>query len=561
MLRSKKNEVVSILVIAALVFLAFAGRYFRFLQFGLYEDDLTIIPKAMQMSFGDLFAFIWNYIIHLYGHARPLSDSMIFLFSNLGWRLGGFSGPYIIGFMVVAANSVLFYLMLRKVQPGFFAISGALAYIFFSADTTQAFLTHSLGLQPSLTLLLLGFHAYICGKKWLAYSLVFIILFSYETPFLVFMGAPFLILPLNTKSLATIIRHGFILALMLVVVIVLRSAIGEGRVADLSPIEMIKIPIIHMLQGPLVSLGTYGYRLLQTFQSFSLEILLVIVCVFPIIYLLLIYGQEQNQNNSQRISDPEKPFWKFMLDRIDAQKNMLVAGFVMLVCAYPLTYTVRAYAISGRDTRVHAAAVIGASFLVACCCTVAWGAARRYGKTRLLIILLSGYFAGMCGYGFVIQKDYVNAWIYQQEFWNQIIQLAPDIQDSTVILVEPSGLKNPRQIDANTWNLPRIYDQLFQFPSSWKNPPRVYRLTDNWEDNLVSEDRRFQLNVLTTVAPPSLYGEFTPLDVIFIHSSGDKLTRRTEPLPVGDSQYELKPVGEPILDQFQRKFLSRFMLP
>ena len=35
----------------------------------------------------------------------------------------------------------------------------------------------------------------------------------------------------------------------------------------------------------------------------------------------------------------------------------------MLILAYPLTFTVRAYAISGRDTRVHLGAVLGAALL------------------------------------------------------------------------------------------------------------------------------------------------------------------------------------------------------
>lgn len=36
------------------------ARYWYFTQFGLYEDDLTIIPRAIQMNFSELFNFIFD---------------------------------------------------------------------------------------------------------------------------------------------------------------------------------------------------------------------------------------------------------------------------------------------------------------------------------------------------------------------------------------------------------------------------------------------------------------------------------------------------------------------
>ena len=53
-------------------------------------------------------------------------------------------------------RAALFWL--EAVAHRAFTLIGALVYCLFSADTTQAFITHSLGLQPSLTLLLLAFH-------------------------------------------------------------------------------------------------------------------------------------------------------------------------------------------------------------------------------------------------------------------------------------------------------------------------------------------------------------------------------------------------------------------
>jgi hypothetical protein len=102
-----------------LVAVLWAVRYWRSAEFGLYEDDLTFIPRAIQMTLPELVAFVSSYIVNLYGHARPLSDSFIHIFSFLGWRLAGLQGIYGIGFLVEAANVLLFYgLPALRPSPG-----------------------------------------------------------------------------------------------------------------------------------------------------------------------------------------------------------------------------------------------------------------------------------------------------------------------------------------------------------------------------------------------------------------------------------------------------------
>lgn len=548
------------------VFLAltvFAGRYLYMPGFGLYEDDLTIIPRAMQMSFAELFRFMGTYIVNLYGHGRPLHESAIHLFSNLGWRAAGFYGPYLIGYFFVALNSLLFYALLQRLRPGFFALAGGLAYALYSADTTQAFLTLALGLHPFLSLLLLGFHAYLSKRKWLAYGLVFFILWGYETPFLVFIAAPLLAAPqvvgdLNKKILPTLFWHGLILGVMLVGVFALRWSVGEGRVSGLSTLDLFTIPLTHMLQGPVVSLGTYFLRPIQALQKLSLDVLLMMLGAFPLLFWFL-----SSAEASQPDSPAQKFHWqaalKFTAAKIISLRSLFAAGFLMLVMAYPLTFTVRAYAISGRDTRVHAAAVVGAALLGACASAVLEETARHFGKRRLASLLLSGLFALLAGYGVVIQKDYVAGWALQREFWRDLIPLIADVEEGTVVFIEPSGLVNPRQIDANTWNLPRILNQLYIFPTEWENPPRVYRLAENWQNHLVTEEGLFQINVLTSVAPPSLYGEFDPAQVIFIHTDSGRLVRRDTPLPLGGQQFALKAQGPDNLSAFETGFLHALM--
>jgi hypothetical protein len=83
-----------LLLLAGLFWVA---RYWHSRSFGLYEDDLTIIPGAIQMKLGELLKFIGSYIVTFQGQERPLHHSFIRLFSWAGWRLAGLWGMYLVG--------------------------------------------------------------------------------------------------------------------------------------------------------------------------------------------------------------------------------------------------------------------------------------------------------------------------------------------------------------------------------------------------------------------------------------------------------------------------------
>ncbi len=146
----------------------------------------------------------------------------------------------------------------------------------------------------------------------------------------------------------------------------------------------------------------------------------------------------------------------------------------------------------------------------------------------------------MTGYGFVIQQDYRLAWEYQVDFWTDLVQLVPDVGAGTVILVDPQGLTDTVQIGANYWNLPRVLDQLYEFPEEWKPPPRVIRLASDWEAEILDDSGMLLLNASTTFAPPSTYGTFDPSDVILVEVSGSELVRISEPVLPGGRQLQLK---------------------
>ncbi len=549
-------------IIALLAVIIWVARYWYSARFGLYEDDYTIIPAAIHMNGSQLFGFIWNYIIHLYGHARPLSDSYIYLFSNIGWKLDGLFGIYWIGFAFVTLNACLFYWLLRRLHSRSFALIGALAYCLFSADTTQAFLTHSLGLQPSLTLLLLAFHSFLSNKHWLSYLFALVLLFSYETPFPLLFVAPLLQLDWDKNLVKKLVKHILILGVILLGVFLLRFFVGEKRVASLGVTSAIITAVLHMIEGPIVSLGSYFYRPIQLLRNLDLPKVILVVIVFAGLSLVFMRLKSENSIELRGLISSiksRKPLAELPAEVITLLK-LAAVGLAMLVLAYPLTLTVRAYAISGRDTRVHLAAVIGASFIWACLGTFFFEAMAASRKKLIGVFILAGFFGLLTGYGFVIQNDYQLAWQYQREFWSRVLPLIPDVQDGVAVIVEPSAFKDTRQIGANSWNLPRLLAGIYNFPDNWTNPPSVYRLIPGWQKNLISPEGQVQLNAGTTNAAASLFETYKSENVILIESNGKMLTRSSSPMQINGQELNLKALAPPGTPPFSRGYLYSFLI-
>ncbi len=563
-----KNSLV-LLFLAAILWVA---RYWHFTEFGLYEDDLTLIPKLMEMSGSQYLSLLIEHLSILYPHGRPLHNSFIYTFAFLGTG-DGLRDLYLFGFVITAINIFLFYALLKRLFDHSFALVGGIAFALFSADTTQAFLTASFGIHPSMTFLLLALHSYLSSRRLLAYILGVLILFTYEAPYLVLLAAPLLSMRWDKKLIREALINAVILFVLILGVYEFRSAVGEFRGVGLTVPKIITTSIVHMIQGSIVAMGTYLYRPVQALSAIDIEIFTASVGAFILFNIVLSRslperweGIRDFLNSLRQLGLSSIPNILRTRDlplriphELDRLLKLAVAGGFMLVLAYPLTFTVRAYAISGRETRGHFAAVVGAAMLWACVGWMLLAIGESYRRRQIVVALLSGLFALLVGFGFIIQRDYVDAWKYQQEFWTELTQLIPDVEEGTVVLVEHVGLKSTLQIGANTWNLPRVLDQIYTFPSEWENPPRVYRLLYKWRRNIVGEDGLFVLDQTTTMAPTPFYRNVPSTDVIFIETATGDLKRRTEPLELDGELYTLYP-NSTIVHQFEKNFLYDYFI-
>lgn len=129
-----------------------------------------------------------------------------------------------------------------------------------------------------------------------------------------------------------------------------------------------------------------------------------------------------------------------------------------------------------------------------------------------------------------------------------------DAGEEKVVLVTPNGINNPVEIEANSWNLPRMLALIYIFPESWEEPPRVYLLGEDWQNSFVVGSN-IELNGGSTYAPPVFYKHIEERDIIFIESSDGELRRRQEMLPIGERSIEFLPPGDPILSRLPKNVL------
>ena len=89
---------------------------------------------------------------------------------------------------------------------------------------------------------------------------------------------------------------------------------------------------------------------------------------------------------------------------------------------------------------VHAAGVLGAAVLIGSLVLIILQVANAVGRRRLVALVLGTWLGLLAGYGFIVQRDYRLAWIYQRQFWASLVRLVPDVSEGNSIIVDPQGL-------------------------------------------------------------------------------------------------------------------------
>jgi hypothetical protein len=480
---------------------------------------------------------------------RVVGFNILFFSAYFAGKLGGLPLIYISAYLLALTNNILFYLFLQRLwnQP-IFVLTGTLAFTLFPADNTKAFLTH-IHILPALTFLLLAFLSYLNDKKIWSYLLITASFLSYETCFLLFITAPFLTKKPKSDIFKELIKHLFIFGTIFLVVLILRKLTGDSRVGDLDIATAISTPIRQIITGPFVCLGTFFYRPWQTLHNLRGELLIFV----PLSLLMLLWLFLQNSRFSGLDSRENWPIIK----------KLSLLGMGLLFLAYPLTFTVPATMISGRSSRVHTAAVVGASILGGILGYLIVYLANSYRQKNLAALLLAAYFSLLVGFGIIVQQQNQLSWKYQQAFWADVIQLAPDLSDGQVILVDAPSLPWGNQLTPFNMSMPSVLGQLYQFPWQWKNVPKLYKLNPDWQQKIPANGEMALNNengLLFFYYPWEPARQVKTSEIILLQEKDGKLVRTTTPIVAGAKKFSFKPLTNSTIDSFDKGYLYDYLI-
>jgi len=507
----------------------------RFLEidsFGLYEDDWAFTGNAVTNSVEQnlfrvtsAFATFWQ--------GRPLHMTFLTAIPAIGIELGGLKALFVIGYLILAANACLIYSLFLKVTSNpLLPLLIALFYCAYPADTTYNFIQHLYGIQTSLLLILIAFHLYIRPAlrfKNLSYLLATCSLLTYESVFFIFFSAP-LLSKENTKKESAI--HLLKTFIILIIYSIFRKFSGEERIEDISPDSALLSLLKSVIAGPYVSLRTFLARPLQVLSQLDLVSILWIAffafAFFAIIsFLIRVYREKNN--------------WTHLKNYSDELRKFFVTGIAMIFLAYPTAITLSVSATDGRASRVHFAAVMGSSLIVSCFWVFLLKLASKSDlKTKVIVFLLSLHLSLLSVFCINVQSAYKLSWNYQQAFWSDILTLAPDLEDNTVILIDSPSLQlHGKQIDSFSWSMPSVLDSIYEFPKTWQNRPRLYLLESQSKNQnfnswagLLNENEEFLLpgendllNFYYSWEPDRI---IDPVNVILIQEENKNLVRKNK---------------------------------
>lgn len=535
----------SLLALACLSLTIWVAHFFNFLHFGLYEDDYALISSMWRLP-----DFLDNTRSALVGwpQGRPIGFMLLGIFSFVGERLGGLHAIYLIGFVIITVNAFLFYILLRNISTETMALTGALMFGLFPADTTHSFLTHSLCLQVSITFFLLAAIAHLSGRRVLGYLALAAVLLTYESPFPVFLAMPLLASTWDRALVRKLLLNAGIMAVIVVAVVAVRVVFGEERVAEMrgDVPGTLKMIVQSLMIGPAVSMTQFINAPIRVIFNWNAT-LTVYFAAFLTFFVWVLRGPATSATGtlSDAISAGQTQIKPAHAASQTGGRHLkvwqlLVTGLAMLSLAYTLSFThFPPIATFGRATSVHLAAALGGSLVFACICSQLLSLANRFRLRTYTVVLLSAYLALVVAYRLLIQYDFVRAWQNQHAFWTSAISAIPDMTENTVIFVLRDNLPKTSFILSNSWADPIILGQLFDFPEHWANPPRLFVVNRAWTREIKLEQNHF--NWMVPDATWFAHWETLPdSNVILLDMENGKLVRRFGSLNINGLDLNLK---------------------
>ncbi len=469
----------------ALAAMAFVACYLRFLEFGLYEDDLNQ-TRFWSYTAAEM-ASHFQRLIGSGAGGRPLGQFFLHGGFWAGFNIGGAAGSlpllYAVSFAVLVTNAFLTFKISKAVAPVAIALLAGFAYILYPADALKITIVRGLAVQPSLTFGLGAILFYINKRYVAAYFFAVLALGVYEFGILPFLTAPFFIHEGWRTKIIRFLAHGAISAGVIGAVVLIRLKFAAGHLTEIAPLsnaELLHRFYVAWTAGPWTSAKAYFTMPAAFFRDFELWQLIVVAAVFAISLQCLKASWRDAPARATAGAGTAGSLAE-RANRLFGQPNpyrLIIAGIAAWVIAYSMAVSDSRYPPTtefGRVTSVHTGATFGASLTFA---GVVWLIAdliKRFGgePKRIVVPVVAFYFSLLGGFQAVVQSKCIASWQLQQHLWRQIVSEVPDWQDGTVVIVGYPKSPNSRYVYTMSWATWITAKNMLRFPAEWKLDPIV----------------------------------------------------------------------------------------
>ncbi len=347
-------------ITAFLLVLAWLAHFSQSRNIGFYSDDQTFAVRPLTWS-PEQFRFWLRYktISYPEPQGRPLGFALGIILAYFGDRLGGMDGMFVVGWMVLSLNAILFYHLLRRSFAQPLPLIGAITFLLFPADTTREFLCHAHILQPSLTFMLAAAHLYLNGsrsRQIVAYFIATLCLITYESAMLPFLAVPLLETARDRQWIRRFVKHVGIIFIILAVIGLTRKLGHEYRTEELSGGKA--IVVLDILAGSLIGPAAAIFAFFLRVWSVLRHDWRSPGDLIPFISISIALACSFWLSMRQSVND------RLLIDT--DSRRAIQFGAAALFVSYVLSFThFPPTCLEGQTTSVHLAAAVGGACLFA----------------------------------------------------------------------------------------------------------------------------------------------------------------------------------------------------
>jgi hypothetical protein len=460
------------LVLLFLTLSVFSTNFLLSFRFGLYEDDIFFFRNAFNgpPSWSDI-----EHVVLTFEQGRPISHLIPIFQRSTMWVTQSLFASYIVDCLMVGVGLYVWFKIFCQRHDFEVSLLASLFIVLLPLHTVTAFLGGSMIFSVAAVLsgvAILSINEAGLVPMIVGYFCSFMVLMTYESFFPLIYAGPLLSSwwPNRWKprheALAIIVRHIFVLTMILALYSTFRELMGErtasaiigSKSAFLSGLRDVGLAAWFGF----ISSFRYISQIIQERYLVAENVFLGILiggCI-AFCYVLLVTRRDTVNNDDNKQLDEQRPL-----------TEGIIAAAALIILGYALTYfffeghVQESVPFVGRISRVNIAGAYGHSLLLALIISLTWRVSPRRFRGMIRAAILLPLLMALSIERIGVQSEYVSFWDLTKEQLREIIQLTPDVTRRTGILLE-GNFAQYRPIPAIGYEVqgtPFLIDGFFDF--------------------------------------------------------------------------------------------------